>query len=83
MSHSSSRVAHKGGRWETDPDRRVKYTLRYVRNGPVEEVRVQLVRRARRRFEREIAAGQAAFVRRSERRRERHQARRELKEELT
>jgi hypothetical protein len=79
MSHSSSRVAHRGGRSETDPDRRVKYVLRYVRRGGAEEARTQLVRRHRRRGEREVAAGQVSFLRRLGRRRDRFEARRELR----
>lgn len=82
MSHSNSRVEQKGGRGDSDPDRRVKYTLRYVRRGPLEEVRSQLVRRSRRREERQLAAGQDSFLRRAARRKERRLARLQVQEEL-
>ena len=66
-------VAHRGPRHEGDPDRRVKYTLRFRRRGEEVEPRLTLVRRGRRSTPKQVAPKAAATSRREQRRRERHQ----------
>jgi hypothetical protein len=82
MAHSKSRLAHRGGRSDTDPDRRVKYVLRRSNSNGQEEVSSQIVRRRRRAAPREVAPGQWALLGRLSRRRERYAARDELREQL-
>jgi hypothetical protein len=60
-SHSKSRVAHRGPRHETDPDRRVKYSLRFRRKGEEVEPQLTLVRRARKTEERQLAPKTKGF----------------------
>lgn len=77
-SHSKTRVAHKGPRHTGDPDRRVKYTLRFRRKGEELEPQTKVVRRHRRSEERELAPSARALFGRQSRR----QARQEAKEQL-
>jgi hypothetical protein len=80
MSHSRSRLARRGGLFDTDPDRRVKYVLRRFWAQGEQQVGVQIVRRHRRSVPREVAPGQLQVLRRLDRRRERYAARDELRE---
>lgn len=79
-SHSPSRKAHKGGRWPGDPDRRVKYVLRYRRKGDEVLPETKLIRRGKPPEPREISPGQAQLDRREEVRRDRRAASQELGE---
>ena len=79
-SHSRSRKPRKGGRWPGDPDRRVKYVLRYRRKGEEVVPETKLVRRGSRPEPRELAPEQAQLDRREELRRDRRAAAQELGE---
>lgn len=79
-SHSRSRKPRKGGRWPGDPDRRVKYVLRFRRKGDEIVPETKLIRRGRRPEERELAPEQAQLDRREELRRERRATSQELGE---
>lgn len=78
MSHSSSRRAHKGGTSPSDPDRRVKYVLRYARKGDDVEVKSQIVRRARKKTSSKEGTSETKDDRREDLRRERRETRRTL-----
>jgi hypothetical protein len=82
MSHSHSRVAHRGGRSPQDPDRRVKYIIRRFRRNGTEQVETRLVRRARRSEAKQVAPGQSTAERLWQRRRDRRDARDQLRQEL-
>lgn len=79
-SHSSSRVPHRGPRHESDPDRRVKYVLRYRRKGDEVLPETQVVRRHRRSDDRDLAPEQVKLRHRITRRRRRREARETLGE---
>lgn len=79
-SHSRSRKPRKGGRWPGDPDRRVKYVLRYRRKGDEVVPETRLVRRGRRPLERELAPETQQLTRRKELRRDRRATQQELGE---
>lgn len=72
-TRSRSTTPHRGPRHEGDPDRRVKYVLRFRRRGEDTEPQLRLVRRGRRPDERELSPAAARQQRRATRRRERHQ----------
>jgi hypothetical protein len=80
-SHSQTRVAHRGPRHTSDPDRRVKYTLRFRRKGEELEPQTTVVRRHRRSEERELAPTARRLFGRQSRRRARQQTREELEEQ--
>lgn len=77
-SHSKSRVPHRGPRHDSDPDRRVKYVLRFRRKGEESEPQTRLVRRHRRSEDRELAPGARQLLNRQSRRQKRQEAREEL-----
>jgi hypothetical protein len=79
-SHSRSRKPRKGGRWPGDPDRRVKYVLRYRRKGEEVLPQTKLVRRGARPEPKELAPEQAQLDRREELRRDRRTTAQELGE---
>jgi hypothetical protein len=80
-SHSQTRVAHRGPRHTSDPDRRVKYTLRFRRKGEELEPQTTLVRRHRRSEDRELSPTARRLFDRQARRRARQQAREELEDQ--
>ena len=73
-TRSRSRTPHRGPRHDADPDRRVKYSLRFRRRGGDVEPEMTLVRRGRRTDGKDIAPRQAKTEARAARRRDRHQA---------
>ena len=77
-SHSRSRVPHRGPRHESDPDRRVKYVLRYRRKGDEVVPETQVVRRHRRSEDRDLAPEQVRLRHRITRRRRRRETRESL-----
>lgn len=79
-SHSKTRVAHKGPRHTADPDRRVKYTLRFRRKGEELEPQTKVVRRHRRSEERELSPAAKQLSDRQARRQARQQAKEELEQ---
>lgn len=80
-SHSQTRVAHKGPRHTGDPDRRVKYALRFKRKGDEVEPEMTVVRRHRRSNDRELAPSAKQLFDRAARRRARQEARGRLEDE--
>jgi hypothetical protein len=80
-SHSRTRVAHRGPRHESDPDRRVKYVLRRKVKGEEVTTETVVVRRHRRSPEREFSRAAFRLQRRSDTRAERQAVRRELARE--
>lgn len=80
-SHSKTRVAHRGPRDNADPDRRVKYTLRFRRKGEELEPQTKVVRRHRRSEERELAPEARQLFSRKARRHARKEAREQLERE--
>ena len=70
-THSRSKSSHRGPRHDADPDRRVKYTLRFQRRGDQVQAFTVLVRRGRRNDGKELAPEQTQTQVRASRRRER------------
>jgi hypothetical protein len=81
-SHSRSRKPRRGARFPEDPDRRVKYVLRWRRKGESVEPQTRLVRRGRKPDTRALAPGQAQTERREQHRRARRAVVQDLTEEV-
>lgn len=79
-THSTTRVAHRGPRHESDPDRRVKYALRYKRRGDEVTPETVVVRRHRRSRDRRVAPDQKQLLERLSHRRRRQETRVELED---
>lgn len=77
-THSSTRVAHRGPRDTSDPDRRVKYVLRYRRRGDELMAETTVVRRHRRSPDRQVAPRTKQLMDRVARRRRRHATKEQL-----
>lgn len=76
-THSRTRMPHRGPRHDADPDRRVKYALRFRRKGDEVTPETVVVRRHRRTDER--SPGQRAYAQRRTARRQRREARRQAR----
>lgn len=82
-SHSATRVPHRGPRHDADPDRRVKYDLRFAQFGDFVEPQTVVVRRHRRTGGRELAPTAEQRVVRDERRRDRRAAKQAAEHDRT